>query len=396
MIQDAPWWGVGAGLFSLLYPPYRAPGENSAGFFVHNDYLQLWLEAGLPGLVLLLVALAAVGVAMLRAWRTPSVPLPARFELSGLGAAILATAAHSLVDFNLHVLTILIVLGVFLGRFQALSMASRETPVWRPVLPGLLTRRGYRLIVVLASLFPLLYFGSIAYAVYEAKRAHTLAQEGRFPEADSALERAYRIYPTADNVLVNRADIYRHVLTQLPRDPSRERRALFDDAHEFLERAQALNSLRPLTFLVKARLLEQNPDLRAAGGEAAIEEAYRRALALNPRFYPARHAYAQYLEAAGRPEVAHRVLEEGIDQFLVPHVDVMPYLALTARYRRAAGDAKGAAELGARMEAAMLNSGWERLPVAAVDRPLIVTGARAGRVNGGDSSGPAPVTVPAR
>ena len=26
----------------------------SAGFFVHNDYLQMWIETGLPGLLLFL------------------------------------------------------------------------------------------------------------------------------------------------------------------------------------------------------------------------------------------------------------------------------------------------------------------------------------------------------
>jgi O-antigen ligase len=64
MIQDHPWLGTGLGSFRLLYPSYRYLSEaGTAGGWVHNDYLQLWQEAGLPMLLLLL------GLAVWVAWR---------------------------------------------------------------------------------------------------------------------------------------------------------------------------------------------------------------------------------------------------------------------------------------------------------------------------------------
>ncbi len=60
MLQDAPWHGIGPGLFWLAYPPYRAAADNSGGFYVHNDYLQLWLEGGWPTFIVLLCLLALV------------------------------------------------------------------------------------------------------------------------------------------------------------------------------------------------------------------------------------------------------------------------------------------------------------------------------------------------
>ncbi len=47
MIAEHPWLGTGIGSFQLLYARYRAAEETgTAGGWVHNDYLQLWQEAG--------------------------------------------------------------------------------------------------------------------------------------------------------------------------------------------------------------------------------------------------------------------------------------------------------------------------------------------------------------
>ena len=57
LFEHSPFRGIGLGIYSILWPPYRVPQDDSAGFFVHNDYLQIWIEAGLPGLLLFLALL---------------------------------------------------------------------------------------------------------------------------------------------------------------------------------------------------------------------------------------------------------------------------------------------------------------------------------------------------
>src|SRR5581483_2192840 len=52
MLMAKPWWGIGLGSYYLAWPPYRDPADQTLGFFVHNDYLQIWIEAGLPALLL--------------------------------------------------------------------------------------------------------------------------------------------------------------------------------------------------------------------------------------------------------------------------------------------------------------------------------------------------------
>ena len=59
LLKASPWQGIGLGLFYLAYPPFRNPVDNSGGFFAHNDFLQIWIEAGLTGLLLLVSVLIA-------------------------------------------------------------------------------------------------------------------------------------------------------------------------------------------------------------------------------------------------------------------------------------------------------------------------------------------------
>jgi O-antigen ligase len=54
LILERPWLGHGFGLFEYLYPGVRTE-YGTGGFFVHNDFLELWLAAGIPGLLLTLI-----------------------------------------------------------------------------------------------------------------------------------------------------------------------------------------------------------------------------------------------------------------------------------------------------------------------------------------------------
>ena len=71
LLQDTPWYGIGLGTYYLAWPPYRHPDENTLGFFVHNDYLQLWIEIGLPGLLLFIGVMLSVLWMMIQLWKRP-------------------------------------------------------------------------------------------------------------------------------------------------------------------------------------------------------------------------------------------------------------------------------------------------------------------------------------
>ena len=115
-------FGSGLGSFPNVYSLYENPQDVSNVYVVHahNDYVELLLELGIAGAVLILLFLAWWLIAVWRAWRTAEAGPFAR-------AAAIASAAmlfHSAVDFPLRTAAIAACFGLCL----ALLADSRAAP----------------------------------------------------------------------------------------------------------------------------------------------------------------------------------------------------------------------------------------------------------------------------
>lgn len=113
--------GSGLGSFPSVYPLYETPALVDSTIIVHahNDYAELVLELGIPGLVLLAIFFAWWAVSAWRLWRSTEVAPFAR-------AAAVATAAillHSIVDFPLRTAAIATVFAFCLA-----LLADRRAP----------------------------------------------------------------------------------------------------------------------------------------------------------------------------------------------------------------------------------------------------------------------------
>ena len=257
--EQSPFWGVGLGIYSLLWPPYRAPQDSSAGYFVHNDYLQIWIEAGLPGLLLFLMLLGGASWTMVRILGNARLPRAARLETIGLGMGLAAIALHSLVQYNFYVVPILLLCGLGLARLQELEMAHAvgKPKPWRiqpakyfsvPRLSGgsYFWRRSCRWDISPPS----------AYRHISLRIGVMLAEAGRTDEAEQALIVAHRFWPDADAPLFMRADLYRFMLMQSTNEGMTPRRkVLFDTADELLGEAERRNPFRPHIFTLRAELI---------------------------------------------------------------------------------------------------------------------------------------------
>lgn len=94
--------GSGAGSFYTVYPAYRDGVVEGFYDHAHNDYLELAVETGLPGgLLLLLIALPSWWVGLQSMWRRR------RRLYRGAGFSVtmagISFAMHSSVDFNLQI-----------------------------------------------------------------------------------------------------------------------------------------------------------------------------------------------------------------------------------------------------------------------------------------------------
>jgi O-antigen ligase len=92
--------GSGIGTFQLVYGRYEDPLTVTRWYMnhVHNDYLELLLETGLPGLAAILLGLAWWGRRVAACWRDE------QRDYAALAATIASAAilAHSLVDYPLR------------------------------------------------------------------------------------------------------------------------------------------------------------------------------------------------------------------------------------------------------------------------------------------------------
>jgi O-antigen ligase len=97
MAAARPWFGWGIGSFPVVFPVFQGDylrdktGRAEARFeFAHNDWLQLMAEAGLAGV---LVVLVPVGAVASRTWREGR--FPERWALGGCALV----AAYAWIDF---------------------------------------------------------------------------------------------------------------------------------------------------------------------------------------------------------------------------------------------------------------------------------------------------------
>lgn len=120
-------FGSGLGSFPKVYDLYENVAEVTNTYVVHahNDYAELALELGVPGILLIVLSLAWWGASSWRVWRSAEAAPFAR-AASIASAAILA---HSLVDFPLRTAAISAVFAFCLA-----LLADRRAPP--PVDPG--------------------------------------------------------------------------------------------------------------------------------------------------------------------------------------------------------------------------------------------------------------------
>lgn len=99
-IRDYFPMGSGLGTFLQVYRTYESPDTVTTEYVIHahNDYAEIAMELGLPGIVLILLFLAWWGRSVLAVWRQ-AVGNPYARAASIASAAILV---HSLVDFPLR------------------------------------------------------------------------------------------------------------------------------------------------------------------------------------------------------------------------------------------------------------------------------------------------------
>lgn len=122
--------GSGCGSFSVVYPLYQ-PSRSTSLYYTHaeNGYLQVLLEAGLPGVFLIALTCATLVIWGWRAWRAAPTPRH-RAAVGAVGAGLAAFAFHGLVDYVWYVpglaAVVAILIACLVRLYQMTQLAAQH------------------------------------------------------------------------------------------------------------------------------------------------------------------------------------------------------------------------------------------------------------------------------
>jgi putative inorganic carbon (HCO3(-)) transporter len=130
LLQDFPFTGVGLGMpervVNLLYPLFMV-GPDNHWVHVHNSYLQIGSELGIPGLIAFSALLLAVGAALI--WPARHAAAPWRKTLAlGLLGSLIVFAVHGLVDAPLASPKLMVLFFALLGLMAAVAAPGQGQP----------------------------------------------------------------------------------------------------------------------------------------------------------------------------------------------------------------------------------------------------------------------------
>ena len=335
LYQEMPWYGFGLGSLWLFWPPHRPASDTSAGFFAHNDYMQMTLEAGYPGIFLLVILFGFLLYGFIRALKinihTNELTLLQRVEMVSLFSALTTFAAHSFFTYNFYVLPLLIIAGLYLARVNQIISLKSDYFKTLPALklyfkPRIFLFCSFGLVFILGS-----YFLSLSFSSHYNSQAKKLMQQQKYQDANALFLKAQAIAPLMDNPFFSHADLLRRGANALI-DVNKivQADSLLKYAHVNLNNAKKLNPMRPQTHHIRGLIYERNE-----ADKAIIE--YEKALKLDPRFLFSRMRLAEVLHNQKQLKEAMKVLYEGVNYNYPVNKAMLEYMRMFARYSREAG-----------------------------------------------------------
>ncbi len=292
--------GTGLGGFAPAFVVQRPAGLAYAARHAHNEVLHAGVELGVPFLA---VALPTLWLAVRRASRVSN--SGSRLAAWGGGLAVLAVAAHALVDLPLRApavaLAVAALAGLAWGSDAAALASRRARRSTRAALAGLA--------LVLAALS-----GTGLQAAWAERRADTRMARGDFAGAEEAARRGLAFRPARVGLLTRAAEAAEHRFALAGGTPAARERALADR-----EAAVQASPARADLRIALARARHQSKDTQAA------LVALKSAATLDPRSPRAHLARARVLLREGRPGEAAEALREALSRHPLAAFDVVTH-----------------------------------------------------------------------
>ncbi|KTD06837.1 O-antigen ligase family protein [Legionella jamestowniensis] len=336
--QNTPWYGLGIFNFKHYYQAYSLPGDGSVLEYAHNDFLQLLIETGIPGGMILLSIMVIISLSLWRYlqqhFKGEHVPLVACF------AALMSFVFHSVVDFNFYVLPMNLLLGCYLGYLHNGLKEAGAIPSW-PIRLSILQQR----LLILLGLLLGLFISSNALRLlmfdYHTTKADIATKQHHYQAALPHTKQALQWLDVAA-LHSHRADLYLQFANSAKtRD---EKQTFTRKTQNEINKALANNPYYARPYFQMAlvqSILLNNP--------AKAQNFFAESIAKNPHYSLARLTFCQFLIEQQDLIYAQRVLEQGLHYPIAPEQAEI-YLNYLAKLRYENGDKKGALQIASRLQ----------------------------------------------
>lgn len=285
LIAEHPLIGTGLASFAPRYQAVQLPNESSAGQMAHNEVLQIALELGLPGLVLLL-GVFMVGMQLALKSQNTSIHSKNPYILASLALV----GFFALVDYPLHTPAILMMTGLLLAHLVNMkaSKARIRVPDAYPVFFAIFIT-GFSTAMVIAHLLT-----AQAIRVSDVN----LTKANQYLQFSSYLD--FGLNPDRPRTL---AIMLLYAMDPLTTSKD-ERDKTSAQIEKLFDRARTLNPYDGQTDLYQATV---NMSLFRPA-----EQNFQDALLKSPRLISARYLLADLYARQGRTEEAVKILEKGL------------------------------------------------------------------------------------
>lgn len=338
--QKTPWYGLGIFNFARYYPAFSLPGDGSTQHYAHNDFLQLLIETGIPGILLLIAAFFSLIYSLVIYLQKKHIPVERYIHVVACSAALGSFLTHSVVDFNFYVLPMNLILGCCLGYLH--SELNQETSLWN---------REFNLTTGHRKLVPVLCFLYLCPITIQALNLMMLdhySQKADFATKQQDYPSALKLNSSAlkwfDDYEVHsyQADVYFQLANQAK---------LLHEKNKYIQlmKHEINASLKANAYYARAYF--QRALLQAAledNAGRAIENFYK-ALKNNPQFCLARITFALFFIDKNKLHDAQQILEDGLS-YPIPAEYAENYLNYLAKLRSVNGDYNGSEQVTERLE----------------------------------------------
>ncbi len=337
LLHDTPWYGNGVGTYWLLYPPYRLFSDSAGGQNPHNDYLQYLIEAGIPGLALLVLLMGFIAYSWWKYISNRKNESDKRIEATALMAGISAIGFHSLFTFNLGNFSILFLMGLLLGRFLFIIGQTKSIIFLNQFS---IRKSIFSLTLVSATVILLSYFTLISTSVFFLSKARTAYSEGKMIEADNLNAVSLSLYPYNDRAHLLYALIYKSIIKNIAELPEEKRLQFYNQAIEHIKEARKLNALRPNSYFIQAQIIEEAPDIAGFNWRMEASQWYQQSLKADPRFILAIKGLANFYLTQNHIERASTTIYRALRYQYPGHKETLEFYQFAELVLRQSGNKK--------------------------------------------------------